>query len=146
VNGDARESGLILEERRRAERVRVNLRVRLTNGHASFPAVTVDMSRTGVLFRVEGPLQAIDERAIGEIDPLLALTHQADEHFGRGMTVVFGGGILRRRMRVVRALPADDGTPLLACSFHRPLASHDCALLGIPLPMGSGEGWDDGVV
>lgn len=122
----------------RPERVRVSLRVRLTNSRESFPAVTVDVSRTGVLFLVDDPHLLSG----GDGDPVLALARQVDALFGRGLTVIFGGGILRRRMRVVRTLPGEDGVPLLACSFVRPLAGRDCTLLGIPQAEGSWEAWD----
>jgi len=128
------------QDRREAERYPVELRVRLTNFKESFRAVTVDVSRTGMLFRL---LSSRFYRG-GDGDLLLALTRKVEMHFPRGLTVVFGGGVLRRRMRVVRTTLGGegDGVPLVACRFHRPLTAPECLLLGIPPGEEDWESWD----
>jgi hypothetical protein len=125
---DAVGTAPLLDERRRATRHRVRLPVQLSNLEEIFRAWTVDVSRSGALFRIDNPRFFRD----GDGDPLLALTRQVEAHFERCLTVVFGGGILRRRMRVVRTTRGDDGgVPLFACAFHRPLTGPECELLGI---------------
>ena len=124
-----------IDDRRASPRVRARLRVQLSNLKETFGAWTVDVSPGGALFRIENPRFYHG----GDGDTLLALTRQVEHHFERGLTVVFGGGVLRRRMRFVRTATDDvTNVPLVACSFYRPLTAPECVLLGITGPT---ENW-----
>jgi len=107
-------------------------------------ARTVSLSRAGCLFRIDAPgLCTADGRVAG----LARFTEAMRAHFGRGLRVAFGGGVVTRRMEIVRTTLGGLGglsVPLLGCRFSCPLTPEESALLGLrmrPVTMLAVETW-----
>lgn len=113
--------------RRTGRRRRVALKVHLVGAGTKLDGLTVDLSCTGALFRIE-------ERAVPRDIDLASFSAFIGESFADQLNVSFGAGILKRRMNVVRTTVGGLGGevfPLLACRFQVPLNNKACDLLGI---------------
>jgi hypothetical protein len=116
--------------RRTGERKRVRLKVKLSTPRGTLLAETVDISMSGALFALQNNDGG---RAFGpnDVDKLCMFV---ERYLVRGLEVYFGGGIVKRRLQVVRTTMGGlgrDTEPLLGCSFSYPLRPEECELLGI---------------
>ena len=111
-------------------RFRQILDIRVEGNGGTFLARTVDLSRTGILLKLqdrgfatpeqEGDLKLYSDLVLG--------------HFGPRMLISFGSDALRRRASVVRVAWRNHrgkNTILVGCRFHRPLTAQTCVLLGV---------------
>jgi hypothetical protein len=117
--------------RRVGQRFALTVSVELASRRQAFQACTVDISRSGALFLLEDPafIAGLPGTAL---DPF---TERVQRHFEGGLVVRFKGGVLRRRMEIVRTTAGGlggPGRPLLACRFLRPLSRRECRLVGLP--------------
>ena len=110
--------------RRKGARRRIRLDVVAVAGPVRAHGHTVDMSFTGVLLRIDDPDRT-------DLLSLSSVQTFAERFLHSGFTLLFGGGVVRRRMRVVRTTFCPDARPMIACRFVSPLAKSECALLGL---------------
>jgi len=111
--------------RRCGERRRVGLDVVLSQFGATLRARSVNLSFSGALF-------VIDDSTTPDLE---SLSRFCTDQFGGGLTALFGGGVVRRRMEVVRTVRGgwaeDDDALLVACRFTGRLNASECDLLGL---------------
>jgi hypothetical protein len=116
--------------RRQGERKRVRLKVKLNTPRGTLLAETVDISQSGALFALQNNG---GQQAFGP-DDVEKLCKFVERYLVRGLHVYFGGGIVKRRLQVVRTTMGGLGgitEPLLGCAFSYPLKPDECDLLGI---------------
>ena len=112
---------------RSGDRARVTLDVVLAAQSGRLHARTVDLSYSGALFLLDDPMRP-------DLVSLSSVAMFCERHFHQGLTVLFGGGVVRRRMRVVRTSLGRVGKgvyPLVAACFSRELTVAECELLGL---------------
>lgn len=116
--------------KRNGMRFRQILDIRVEGNGGTFLARTVDLSRTGILLKLEDRGFATPEQ---ESD-LKLYSDLVLGHFGPRMLISFGSDALRRRASVVRVAWRNHRgkkTILVGCRFHRPLTAQTCVLLGV---------------
>jgi hypothetical protein len=111
-------------ERRHGERREITLSAEIGVGKTRITVETSDISPTGALFWIPG------------LDATKAeLAEYATRRFGKGISITFGGGVVRcpaRPARVTERPISGVLRPLLACKFGSVLSVAQCELLGIP--------------
>ena len=106
----------------------LDLRIEGTQG--AFKAVAVDLSRSGMLFRIIDPDFATAEEAT----QLMPYTARVWSHFDEGLTVHFPDGATSARAEVARVTGyCGEGTSLIliACRFVEPLDPLSRRILGL---------------
>ena len=94
----------------------------------NFPARSVDISRTGILFRITDDLFAHEQ------EDLASFAFKVQQHFANGADILFvdqGFGVSANVIRVTHRRIDDVPTLLLACRFHHPLSDGQCQALGV---------------
>lgn len=94
----------------------------------NFTAQSVDVSRTGILFRITDDLFA------NEDEDLASFAFKVQQHFANGADVLFvdhGFGVSATVVRVTHRRIDDVPTLLLACRFRQPLSDGQCQTLGV---------------
>jgi len=117
---------------RGALRVCKFLDVRAEGKHASFTAMAVDVSSTGLLLRIVDPTFAPED----EMDQLMPYSGRVLEQFADGVSIAFPGGGPRVAADVVRVTGyrgegAGSEIITIGCRFRRELSTKECTLIGI---------------
>ena len=97
----------------------------------TFAALGVNVSRTGLLFRITDVRFAADD----ERQHLMPYTARVWQNFHGGFHVFLEDGAIRREADVVRVsgyCGKKSSLVLVGCRFREPLAAAECELLGIP--------------
>jgi hypothetical protein len=106
------------------------LDIEIVGKRGLFHAVAVDISRSGVLLRIQDPSFANDK----EMDQIMPYTARVWFHFEGGFEAVFAGGDVRLQADVVRVtgyVGRGERLIFVGCRFRRPLEKHECERLGI---------------
>jgi hypothetical protein len=117
------------------------LEIEVQGPEGTFRARTIDLSRTGILFKITDPKFASKDEA----RDLRLYGQRVLEHFGSRILISFGSGVLRCHATVVRAATRKRGgrqEVVLGCRFYRRLSDRACRLLGIH-PLRNDELGDD---
>jgi len=120
----------VVPDRRDGLRAYRFLDLRIEGSQGTFRAVAVDLSRSGMLFRITDPSFATAEEA-GQLMPYTA---RVWSHFDEGLTVHFPDGAAPARAEVVRVTGYCGelhSLILVACRFREPLDPLVCRILGI---------------
>jgi len=105
----------------------------------NFPAQSVDISRTGILFRITDELFAHEE------EDLASFAFKVERHFSTGADILFvdhGFGISSSVVRVTHRRIDGQPTLLLACRFKIPLTDGQCQVLGVSRSLRKRKGKD----
>jgi hypothetical protein len=116
--------------KRRARRTVRLLDVEVKGRRRSFPALAVDLSRSGALLRIMDPRFARHE----EQASLMPYTARVWYHFQGGFKICFGGGDICLEADVVRVsgyCGQDAGLIFIGCRFRSPLDEPQCQALGV---------------
>lgn len=106
------------------------LDVKIQGNGGSFKAVGVDISRSGMLFRITDDKFAVE----GRCHPLMPYTARVWHNFEGGFHVHFQDGAFIVPAKIVRVTGYSGKTSsliMVACQFDRPLAVGECDALGI---------------
>jgi hypothetical protein len=114
--------------KRTSPRRPLEVRITICGLLENFPARSVDISRTGILFRITDELFAHEE------EDLASFAFKVERHFANGADILFvdhGFGVSANVVRVTHR--RIDGVPalLLACGFKAPLTDGQCQVLGV---------------
>lgn len=97
----------------------------------TFKAMGINISRTGVLFRITDPKFAAE----GERQHLMPYTARVWQNFSECFHVFLEGGAISREAEIVRVSGYCGKTSslvLVGCRFLKELSGEECELLGIP--------------
>jgi hypothetical protein len=97
----------------------------------TFNALGINISRTGILFRITDPRFAAD----GEHQHLMPYTARVWQNFHGGFHVFLQGGAVAREAEVVRVsgyCGKRSSLVLVGCRFNAELTPTECDLLGVP--------------
>ena len=114
--------------KRESPRRPLELQITICGVLENFPALSVDVSRTGVLFRITDDLFA------HEHEDLASFAFKVQQHFANGADILFVEhhfGVSASVVRVTHRRIDDVPTLLLACRFHHPLSDGQCQALGV---------------
>lgn len=114
--------------KRSSPRRHIDVRITICGLLENFPARSVDISRTGILFRIT------DELFAHEQEDLASFAFKVQQHFADGTDILFadhGFGVSANVIRVTHRRIDDQPTLLLACRFHHPLSDGQCQILGV---------------
>jgi hypothetical protein len=114
--------------KRASPRRPLEVRITICGLLENFPARSVDISRTGILFRIT------DELFTHEEEDLASFAFKVERHFANGADVLFADHGFGAPSNVVRVTHRRiDGVPalLLACRFKTPLTDGQCQALGV---------------
>jgi hypothetical protein len=114
--------------KRASPRRPLELKITICGLLENFPAQSVDVSRTGILFRITDDLFANEE------EDLASFAFKVQQHFANGADVLFvdhGFGTSASVVRVTHRRIDDVPTLLLACRFKHPLSDGQCQILGV---------------
>lgn len=114
--------------RRRAPRLRCVMPVQCAGGSGTHSALTVEISRSGILLEMHDP--ALVET--GSESSLLAFSMRVVDEFSGGMRIIFAKPRLSLAARIIRATRHPSAASLLiGCEFIAPLSDDQCRLLGL---------------
>jgi hypothetical protein len=97
----------------------------------TFKAMGINISRTGILFRITDPRFAAD----GEHQHLMPYTARVWHNFHGGLHVFLESGSISREAEIVRVsgyCGKKSSLVLVGCRFHEELTAAECDLLGVP--------------
>ncbi|MHC4550033.1 MAG: PilZ domain-containing protein [Planctomycetota bacterium] len=106
----------------------LDVQVQGTGG--SYKAVAVDISRSGMLFRITDDRFAAENR----VHPLMPYTARVWHNFEGGFHVHLGGGQISTAAEIVRVTGysgRENSLILIGCRFETPLSPEQCDTLGI---------------
>lgn len=106
------------------------LEIKIQGNGGAFNAVAVDISRSGMLFRITDDSFASENRC----HPLMPYTARVWHNFEGGFQIHFEGGAFIVPASIVRVTGYSgkkSSLILVACQFERPLAMDECDALGI---------------
>jgi len=114
--------------KRTSPRRPVDVRITICGLLENFPARSVDISRTGILFQITDDVFAHEE------EDLASFAFKVERHFANGTDILFGdhgfgvpANVVRVTHRRIEGIP----TLLLACRFKVPLTDGQCQTLGV---------------
>ncbi|MFI5402005.1 MAG: PilZ domain-containing protein [Planctomycetota bacterium] len=114
--------------KRSSPRRPIDVRITICGLLENFPARSVDISRTGILFRITDDLFAHEQ------EDLASFAFKVQQHFEKGIDVLFvdhGFGASASVIRVTHRRIDEEPTLLLACRFRHPLSDGQCQTLGV---------------
>jgi hypothetical protein len=114
--------------KRSSPRRPLDIRITICGLLENFPARSVDISRTGILFRITDDLFAHEQ------EDLASFAFKVQQHFEKGADVLFvdhGFGASASVIRVTHRRIDEEPTLLLACRFRQPLSDGQCQTLGV---------------
>ncbi len=117
--------------RRDAVRTFKFLEIMVQGTGGTFSALGINISRTGLLFRITDPRFATD----GEQQHLMPYTARVWQNFHGGFHVFLERGLVAREADIVRVsgyCGSKSSLVLVGCRFRAELAEAECDLLGIP--------------
>jgi len=125
--------------KRTSPRRPLDVRITICGLIENFPARSVDVSRTGILFRITDDLFAHEE------EDLASFAFKVERYFAGGTDILFvdhGFGVSASVIRVTHR--RIDGVPtlLLACRFKSPLSDGQCQTLGVSRSLRKRKGKD----
>lgn len=132
------------DDRRRAQRLVCSVPVRLTAGHRSFHAETVDLSRTGALLRI-----GFAELGLKPEADLTRMVARLQRSLGEILVAEFHyeqlGPLVRKAMRLVRVRTAEAGVDHveIGCELRLPFTDEEVGFLGLPLPQAEAGAIDE---
>lgn len=106
------------------------LEIQIQGNGGCFKAIGVDISRSGMLFRITDDSFAVE----GRCHPLMPYTARVWHNFEGGFLIHFEGGTFTVPAQIVRVTGYSgkkSSLILIACRFERPLALGECDALGI---------------
>jgi hypothetical protein len=114
--------------KRTSPRRPLEVRITICGLLENFPARSVDISRTGILFHITDEVFAHAE------EDLASFAFKVERHFANGADILFvdhGFGISANVVRVTHRRIDDEPVLLLACRFKTPLTDGQCQVIGV---------------
>ncbi|HEX5139212.1 MAG TPA: PilZ domain-containing protein [Planctomycetota bacterium] len=114
--------------KRTSPRRPIEVRITICGLLENFPAKSVDVSRTGILFQITDDVFAHEE------EDLASFAFKVERHFANGTDILFGDhgfGVAANVVRVTHRRIEGVPTLLLACRFKVPLTDGQCQTLGV---------------
>jgi hypothetical protein len=114
--------------KRSSPRRSIDVKITICGLLENFPARSVDISRTGILFRIT------DEHFAEDQEDLASFAFKVQKHFADSADILFvdhGFGAKANVVRVTHRRIDGQPTVLLACRFEHPLSDGQCQTLGV---------------